>query len=50
MTVAGVCWLVAVILAGLAAFGVGGTRVQLGWLGVAFVALGLLTTGVSIDT
>lgn len=42
MSIASVCFIVAVILSALACFGVGAPRFALGWGGLAFVALGLL--------
>lgn len=48
MSIAAVCYIVAVILCALACFGVGNPRFALGWAGTAFLALGLLLGGAGI--
>lgn len=45
MTIASICFIVAVILCALACFRVGSPRFNLGWGGVAFLTLGLLLSG-----
>jgi hypothetical protein len=42
MTIASVCFIIAVILCALATFNVAVPRISLGWAGVAFLALGFL--------
>ena len=48
MTISTLCFIAAVILAGLAAFGVASPRFSLGWAAVAFIALGHTLAGVTL--
>ena len=45
MGIVSICYLVAVILAALATFGVSSSRFSLGWAAITFIALGMLFTG-----
>lgn len=48
MNIGSVCLIVAVILCALACFNVGSPKFQLGWGGVAFLALGILLSAVHL--
>lgn len=48
MTISTLCFIAAVILAGLASFGVASPKFSLGWGAVAFIALGHTLAGVAL--